>query len=470
MLTLSAGLAAGQNVEDLWEKNCASCHHKTGRGGGAGTRTLLTSELFAQDKDRPFFDAIKNGVPDTAMPGYGDTMSDARIWALVVHLRELQAKALRTESGSPKAKDGVFATKYHAYRMEPVVERGLDTPWAVDFLPDGRLLITERPGNVRVFTPAKDGGKGELSKPLKGTPEVRSSGQGGMMEVAVHPDYAKNGWVYLAYSDPQDDGKRGMTKLVRGEIEGGEWVRERVIFVAAANTYSGSGIHFGCRIAFEPVSGSDGRRHLFFAIGERGSGEKAQDLSLPNGKVHRVWDDGAVPDDNPFASDPGALKTVWSYGHRNPQGLTFGLDGVLWDTEHGPRGGDELNIIEPANNYGWPVICFGINYNDSPLRTPWPGDGQDFTMPVLRWLPSIAACGLDVARGPAFDKWKGDLLAGGLAGENVDRVRVKDGKFVEREELIHGRGRVRDVACGPDGTIYVVFNDPHRVMRMVPAD
>jgi glucose/arabinose dehydrogenase len=462
--------AFAQSVDDVWARNCAMCHGKTGRGGGAGTRTMLTAELFSQDKDRDFFDAIKNGRPDAAMPGFGATMDDARIWALVVHIRELQSRSLREKGGSPKAENDVFSSKYHRYRLQPVVVQGLDVPWAVDFLPDGRLLITDRPGPVRVFTPSKDGGRGELSQPLKGTPAVRNRGQGGMLEVAVHPEHSKNGWVYLAFSDPQGEaGRKGMTKLVRGEIENGEWVRERVIFEAAPDTYTGSDIHFGCKIAFAPPA-ADGRRYLYFCIGERGAGDRAQNLSLPNGKVHRVWDDGEVPTDNPFASDAEALKSVWSYGHRNPQGLTFDLDGVLWDTEHGPRGGDELNRIEPGKNYGWPLISFGINYNDSPYRTPWPSEGQDFVMPVLRWLPSIAVCGLDVARGPSFPQWKGDLLVGGLAGQVVERVRIKDGKFFEREELIHGLGRVRDVACGPDGSVYIVFNDPDQVMKLVPAD
>lgn len=454
-----------QSVEGTWQNHCASCHGKAGKGGGAGTRSLISDDLFSQDKDRAFFDAIRNGVPDTAMPAYGETMDDARIWGLVVHIRELQARGLRQEQGSPKPEGGVFTSAHHAYRLESVLEKGLVTPWAVDFLPDGRILFTERPGRVRVFVP---GTKPELMPPLHGTPAVRDRGQGGMMEVAVHPDYAANGWVYLAFSDPQGEGgRRSMTKVVRGRIKGDRWTDEKTIFQAAPETYSGSDLHFGCRIAFGPSV--NGRRHLYFCIGDRGSREKAQDLSEPNGKVHRLWDDGRVPDDNPFVATPGALKSVWSYGHRNPQGLTFDLDGSLWVTEHGPRGGDELNRVERARNYGWPTICFGIDYNDTPFRTPWPREGEDFTMPVLRWLPSIAACGLDVARGPMFPSWKGDLLAGGLAGEVLERVRVRGGVLIEREELIHGLGRVRDVACAPDGSIYVALNDPVRVVRLVEA-
>ena len=215
---------------------------------------------------------------------------------------------------------------------------------------------------------------------------------------------------------------------------------------------------------------------MYFCIGERGSGAHAQDLARPNGKVHRLFDDGQVPDDNPFVGNPDAVKSIWSYGHRNPQGLVFDLDGKLWDTEHGPRGGDELNLIQKGGNYGWPIVAFSIDYSGQALTTPWtadgkapPPDGATIVMPVDRWLPSIGACGLDVVRGDSFPAWKGDLVAGGLSGANVDRIRIKDGKSVEREELIHGMGRVRDVVTAPDGTIYVVLNDPDHVIRMVPA-
>ena len=161
---------------------------------------------------------------------------------------------------------------------------------------------------------------------------------------------------------------------------------------------------------------------------------------------------------------------MWSYGHRNPQGLSFDLQGNLWDTEHAPRGGDELNLIQKGANYGWPIVSFGINYNGSPHEVPWPKEGQDIAMPAFRWLPSTGAAGLTVVNGSKFPQWKGDLIAGGLVGQNVDRIRVKDGKMVEREELVFGMGRVRDVALGPDGFIYVVFNQPDKIARLVPVN
>jgi glucose/arabinose dehydrogenase len=253
---------------------------------------------------------------------------------------------------------------------------------------------------------------------------------------------------------------------------------DRVIWRALPGHYGRGGVHFGCRFVWGDVV--EGKQQLFFCIGERGSGELAQDLTRPNGKVYRVFDDGSIPKDNPFVDVEGAYPAIWSYGHRNPQGLVRDLEGNLWDTEHGPRGGDELNLIGKGNNYGWPIISFGINYNGAPLTVPWAdvaGDkakGKTFTMPIDLWLPSVGVCGLDVSTGGVFEGWKGDLFAGGLAGQSIDRFRIKKndkGEYVvaEREEILKNRGRVRDVRTGPDGSIYVALNGPDKIVRIVPA-
>jgi len=457
----AAGVVQSSNITRLYEENCSHCHGDRGQGGGAGTRTLLTEELFDQKHDRPFFDAIKNGRPEMGMEAFGGSLSDEQIWGLVVHIRELQARALREKNGSPRPVDGVYRSQRAAFRVETVVGggQGLRTPWAIDWLSDGRMLITNRPGTLLV----KDG---DRLKTVEGIPQTVEQGQGGLMDVAVHPDHAKNGWVYLAYAEPAANGNGAMTKIVRGKIEwqGGQprWTSQQTIFQPDPASYTRAGVHFGSRIVF------DGKGHLFFSIGERGQQDLAQDLARPNGKIFRLKDDGTVPEDNPFRQ-PGQLRAIWSYGHRNPQGLAFDLEGNLWDTEHGPRGGDELNPIQKGRNYGWPLVAFSINYNDTPFRTPWPKEGQDIAMPVFRWLPSIGACGLDVVRGPAFPEWRGDFVAGGLSGQNVDRIRVRNGRLVEREELLQGLGRVREVTVGPDGLVYVALNDPDTILRLVPA-
>jgi glucose/arabinose dehydrogenase len=445
----------GVSVTRLYNESCAKCHGDNAQGGGGGTLSLISRDKFDQKWDKPFFDAIKNGVPNMGMEAFGQTLSDKEIWGLVVHIRELQAKGLADELAVPAAKDGVISTQREKYRVEDVVTEGLRTPWAIDWLPDGRFLVTNRPGAVTLFSKG-----GERIGDVEGVPQARELGQGGMMEVAVHPDYAKNGWIYLGYAEPGGNGAQ--TKIVRGKLrfEAGkpQWTAQATIYQAPPEAYTGAGIHFGTRIVF------DRKGHVFFAIGERGGMMAAQDPKTSVGKVFRVNEDGSIPTDNPF---PGLA--TWSMGHRNPQGLAFDLEGNLWDTEHGPRGGDEFNRIQKGGNYGWPTHAFSINYNDAPFEQPWPKAGEKITLPELRWIPSIAASGLDTVRGNAFPNWKGDLLAGGLASTVIERIRVKSGKLVEHERILQGMGRVREVTVGPDGLVYVALNQPDKIIRLVPA-
>lgn len=453
------------SVTQTWLDNCAKCHGDNAEGNGAGTHSLNTRDKFDQKWDRRFFDAIKNGIPEAGMEPMGETMQDNEIWAQVVHIRELQAKALRSQYGSPKpGAAGVFHSQRADFRIEEVIDdhSGLKTPWAIDWLPDGRMLVTNLPGALMVR-----GKDGKLTT-VEGTPEVIQLGQGGLMDVTVHPNYAKNGWIYLSFADPKKDGsKQALTKIVRGKIrfEGDRatWTDQATIWEGDQKFYNGQGIHFGSRIVF------DGKGHVLFSVGERGANMIAQRLDNPWGKVHRLNEDGSLPRDNPYVGTADADKSTWTWGHRNPQGLVYGLDGRLWDTEHAPRGGDEVNELVKGTNYGWPAVCFGINYNDSPFMTPWPTPDQNFGMPILRWLPSIGPCGLDVVRGSAFPGWRGDLMAGGLSGKNVDRIRTLNGKLIEREEIIQGQGRVREVATGPDGAIYVALNQPDKIIRLVPV-
>lgn len=451
------------NVTNFYNDQCSKCHGVNGEGGGGGTPSLNTVDKFDQKWDKPFFDAIKKGVPSMGMDAYGETNSDELIWGLVVHIRELQGRALRAANGSPRAVNGVFKGTRADYKVETVIGQGngLKTPWGIDWLPDGTMLVTNRPGTLSVVR------GGSVVGQVTGIPRSVEIGQGGLMEVAVHPGYSKNGWIYLGYTEPkQGSDREGMTKIVRGKLtwsgSNATWGSQQTIWETTQDNYSGAGVHFGNRIVFD-----NGK--VFFSTGERGQQDRAQQLNRPNGKIHRVNDDGSIPADNPFVNVEGAVKSVWSFGHRNPQGLVMGLDGRLWDTEHGPRGGDELNLIQKSKNYGWPLVAYSINYNDSADWTPWPKDGKEIVQPVFRWMPSIGACGLDVVDGPAFPQWKGDLVAGGLSGANVDRIRTKDGKLVEREELIHGMGRVREVATGPDGFVYVALNQPDMIVRIVPA-
>lgn len=449
------GLAV--NVTRLYNDTCAKCHGENAEGGGGGTKSLLSLDKYDQKWDKPFFDAIKNGVPQMGMEAYGQTMSDEECWALVVHIRELQTKGLASQLAAPKPDaNGVVTTKLAKFKIEDVVTSGVRTPWAIDWLPDGRMLVTSRPGPVYVYSKS-----GQLLGSVEGLPKSVELGQGGMMDVAVHPSYAKNGWIYLSFADPGEGGT-AMTKVVRGKLTGSagsfRWSDQQTIWQAPKDAYNGAGIHFGGKIVF------DGKGHVFFSVGERGGNMAAQNPDNSIGKVMRLNEDGSMPSDNPRPGNP-----MWTYGHRNPQGLAFDAEGNLWDTEHAPRGGDELNLLERGSNYGWPAVCFGINYNDSPFVTPWPKPEQNIKMPQLRWITSIAASGLDTVHGSAFAPWKGDLLAGGLASTVVLRLHVKSGKFLETERIFDGHGRVREVAVGPDGLVYIALNEPDKIVRLVPT-
>lgn len=454
---------SGVNVTQLYNDNCSKCHGVNAEGGGGGTKSLLTIDKFDEKWDKPFFDATRDGVPDMGMDKFGDTMSDEEIWALVNHIRELQFKAVRPMT-APQQSNGVYQTRDYKYRIETVVGRdqGLRTPWCTTWLPDGTMLVTNRSGFMSVVK------NGKVVGNVENLPASTEIGQGGLMEVALHPDYKNNGWIYLSVADPKNgDRRQAFTKYYRGKIkvDGDKysWTNEQTIFKLPEENYNGSGVHYGGKITF------DGKGHIFFSIGERGNGPLAQQLNKPNGKIYRLNEDGTVPSDNPFVNTPGAIPAIWSYGHRNPQGLTMMANGELYDTEHAPRGGDELNHVVKGANYGWQVISFGINYNDSSWMVPWPTADQNFKMPVTRWLPSCATSGLKEYTGSAFPKWKGDLLAGGLAGKVVDRVRVDGDKLVERETILFGLGRTRDIAIGPDGYIYVTVNEPDIIVRLVPV-
>jgi glucose/arabinose dehydrogenase len=338
---------------------------------------------------------------------------------------------------------------------------GLEIPWAIDFIDENTALITERPGRLRVVS------NGVLqSEPVKNTPEVLHEGQGGLMDVAVDPEYENNGWIYLAYSHVLNDVSTGnrppaMTRIVRGKIEDNTWKDQQVLFEAPHETYRTTRHHYGCRIVFDPWG------YLYFAIGDRGAGYQAQDPSLPNGKVHRIHKDGTIPENNPFINVEGAMKSIYSLGNRNIQGMAIHPEtGELWATEHGPMGGDELNLIEAGNNYGWETITYGRNYNGTIITeiTDLPGMEQ----PVLYWKPSIAVCGLDYYRDDLFDKWENRLLVGALKYEEVRLLHIEDERVMHEEVILKGEGRVRDVSTGPEGAIYVVLNSPGKVVKLTP--
>lgn len=353
-------------------------------------------------------------------------------------------------------RSSVITSEKHAFRVVTLLP-GLENPWSVAFLPDGRMLVTERAGRLRLV-----GSDFRLApQPIEGLPEILERGQGGLFDVALHPQYARNGWIYWAYNAPGPGGWG--TALARGKLRGQRMTEVQVLFSMQPKTRSSQ--HFGGRIVFDKAG------TLYLTLGDRGDKDRAQKLDDHAGSVIRLHDDGRVPADNPFTQRAGALPEKWTLGNRNMQGAALHPQtGELWTHEHGPQGGDEVNVMRSGLNYGWPVITYGVNYG---LGTRI-GEGQSkpgMVQPLHVWVPSIAPSGMAFVSGSQFPQWQGDLLVGALRGQMLVRL-VLDGEKVLREErLLQGRvGRIRDVRMGPDGLVYLLSDGPDgALMRLEPV-
>ena len=339
-------------------------------------------------------------------------------------------------------------TKEATLKVETVATK-LQNPWGLAFLPDGRMLVTEKPGKLRIVT--KDGTK---SEPLKGVPEVAAGGQGGLLDVALDHKFAENGLVYLSFSEPGEGGAG--TSVARGKLGADGLENVEVIFRQKFKVSGGN--HFGSRLAFSP----DGK--LFVTTGDRFKFEPAQDLSTHVGKVIRINPDGSVPEDNPFVGQDGKLPEIWSYGHRNAQGAAIQPEtGKLFEHEFGPLGGDELNVIEPGKNYGWPLVSWGKHYDGKEI--PDPPTRPEFTDAIRHWTPVISPSGMTFYTADAIPGWKGNLLIGGLSSQALVRLTL-DGEKVTGEERIPLGGRIRNVVQGPDGAVYVLEESKGSIVRL----
>jgi len=354
----------------------------------------------------------------------------------------------------------IAAGSAHAAPRPEVVASGLENPWGVSFLPDGRFLVTEKPGRMRVI-----GADGKLGAPLAGLPRISAGGQGGLLDVLVDTGFAQNRTLYFCFSEPDEAGASNSTALARAKLSADDGRLENVTVIFSQRPKVASRNHFGCRI----VDAKDGT--LFLTLGERFSRkEDAQKLDNHLGKIVRIGKDGSVPKDNPFVGRAGALPEIWSYGHRNGQGATLGPDGKLWMHEHGPQGGDEINIPQAGRNYGWPVITYGENYGGGKI-----GDGitrkEGMEQPLHYWVPSIAPSGMAFLNsdryGPA---WKNNLFVGSLKFGYLDRIELKDGKVVGEQKLLEeGKARIRDVKQGLDGLLYVLTDESDgKLIRLRP--
>jgi len=375
-------------------------------------------------------------------------------------MRLVVTLALGVLSFAPAVEAATFKTEKGDISVD-IIADGLARPWAIDFLPDKRMIVTERGGRMRIVSP-----DGKKSAAIKGVPGVDVGGQGGLLDVAVHPDFVQNRLIYWSFSEAGKGGNS--TAVARGKLSADGKALEDVKVIFSQKPKLRSNLHFGSRLVF------DGKGHLFVTLGER-SAEKfrgqAQELDSHLGKVVRLMEDGSVPKDNPFVGKEGALPEIWSYGHRNPQAAAINpATGALWEIEHGPKGGDEINLPEPGKNYGWPVVSYGVNYDGTPVGSG-KNEAPGMENPIYQWTPVIAPSGMAFYTGDSFPQWKGNLFVGGLRAGALVRLELDGAKVTHEERLLKElRMRIRDVTQGPDGALYVVTDASNgQILRISPA-
>ena len=427
---------------------CSSCHGPEGRDFVGRTWKLGSTP---EDIER----VIREGYELLGMPAYGDVMDDEAVAELAAYVLD---RAASERSFKPEA-PAVTVTDDLTVRANVLVD-GLETPWGMDFLNDTTLLITEREGRIWHCE------AGRMTEVTGGPTDIHVRGQGGLLDV-MHWEDPERGteWVYLTYSkDEPGNDKRSATALVRAEWRADAKALGPLEELFVALPYEGTHHHYGSRVGI----GGDGK--LYLTCGERGKRDvHPQTLTTSPGKVHRFNMDGSVPNDNPYVGQDGAVPSIWSWGHRNPQGMfVHPQTGQVWTHEHGPKGGDEINVVQPGRNYGWPVITFGKNYTGTIITRDTAMAGME--QPLHYWLPSIGACGFETIHGgPWPEAWQGDLLAGSLSFEYLERLHLEEGRVAKRDRLLEGVGRVRDIARNPSGDVFVAVEGAGKIFHLVPA-
>ena len=476
------------NSRVMFQENCAVCHGENLEGAAQGTP--LRGELRHGESMADIIASTTNGYEASGMPTWRETLTPVQIRNIAMYILETRANADYVTSNFDmplSIPDGVIESELHDFRLETLVDNLDPLPYSIEPLPDGRLLLTEKTKGVRIVVP-----DGEQSGFIRETPQAYDDiyrldtrldierGMGWLFDIVLHPNYEENGWIYLHFGDRCDECNEfsrrsgrpvSMNKLVRGKIEDGEWVQQETIWQAEMEHYNASSdVAAGGRVAFDDAG------HVYFTVGLKGGNRGIQDLSMPWGKIHRVNDDGSIPEDNPFADRDDVYRSIYTYGHRSPQGLEFDFaTGELWGTEHGPRGGDEVNLLLPGRNYGWPLYSLGLNYDGTPVEygkdLGITFELSDIEQPVVDLTPSPAVSSFIITTSDQFPEWKGDFLVGSLKARSLFRIEIENNQLVHRETLFEGVGRIRDIEQGFNGDIYLLLEHSSggRIVRLVPA-
>lgn len=444
-----------QQAEVLYKTYCGGCHGARLEGNSAPA--LIKTKWSHGSTDKAIFKSIKSGIPNTEMKGWGKVLKDNQINALVNYITASQKAPAKAGAAIPSR----IVTMDYILNIEKIDSGHTSTPWAIEFVNADLALISEKPGKLTWLVNGKID-----SVSISGLPATHTkSATGGFMDIALDPKYHENGWVYLAYShtngDLQDRNAPGMTKIIRGKIKDHVWKDQQTLFEVPDSLMVVRGDRWGCRFLF------DKEGYLYFTIGDMGRALPSQDLSKPTGKVYRIHPDGSIPKDNPFINISGALPAIFTLGNRNVEGIAqHPQTGAIWATEHGPRGGDELNILKKGANYGWPVISYGIDYSGSTVTEKLEQEGME--QPIVQWTPSIAVCPAEFITSRLFTKWNSNLMIGALAFEELRRLVIVKDKVIKQEMILKGYGRVRDIKTSPDGALYVLLNKPDMILRITP--
>lgn len=440
-------LETAEKPELIWAKFCSGCH-------GEQMVAFTDRQWKYGNSDSALLASINNGHPEKGMPPFAAAFKEDEKKALVAYIQSGISNAGKylTEE---KMTSNIVKTANNTFRLDTVFS-GIKNPWSLAFLPNGEMLVTDRAG--KLFQVRANLDKQEIT----GVPKVRAAGQGGLFDVKIDPAYPTNSIIYLSYAKgvTSDSGEVNTTAVVKARLVGS--ALQDVTEIFEARPYQKTEYHYGGRLEF----GKDG--YLYITVGDRGKHfVTAQSVDNDGGKVHRIKTDGTAPADNPYAKVKGARATVYSIGHRNPQGMVIHpVTGEIWENEHGPRGGDEVNIVRASKNYGWPVITWGLNYDGTVLSKLTAKQGME--QPVLYWVPSIAPSGMAFVKGSKYKGWDNVLLVGSLRFKYLNVCYLQGNKIVKEETVMKNVGRVRDVRMGPDGFAYVVVEDPGYVFRLTP--